>query len=171
MNYIIFDKESLRVYHILSKPPVDFSDTLDMARCEEIPEGDFGYFTVYNLATKTEKYTEVEQNPVTKTDEEGNEYESYEEIEVEKTREYKVCDLVGHKREIVDKRTRSQKINDLIREKYSQDAVEAIFANYLKYLQGGEEKEEKWLTEYEEFQNYREACKQKVDAEGGGENG
>ena len=171
MNYIIFNKKDLRVYHILSKPPVDFSDTLDMARCEEIPEGDFGYFTVYNLATKTEKYTEVEQNPVTKTDEEGNEYESYEEIEVEKTREYKVCDLVGHKREIVDRRTRSQKINDLIREKYSQDAVEAIFANYLKYLQGGEEKEEKWLTEYEEFQNYREVCKQKVDAEGGEENG
>ena len=73
--------------------------------------------------------------------------------------------------EIVDRRTRSQKINDLIREKYSQDAVEAIFANYLKYLQGGEEKEEKWLTEYEEFQNYREVCKQKVDAEGGEENG
>ena len=171
MNYIIFNKKDLRVYHILSKPPVDFSDTLDMARCEEIPSGDFDYLTVYNLATKTEKYTEVEQNPVTKTDEEGNEYESYEEIEVEKTREYKVCDSVGHKREIVDKRTRSQKINDLIREKYSQDAVEAIFANYLKYLQGGEKKEEKWLTEYEEFQNYREVCKQKVDAEGGGENG
>ena len=171
MNYIIFNKKDLRVYHILSKPPVDFSDTLDMARCEEIPSGDFDYFTVYNLAIKTEKYTEVEQNPVTKIDEEGNEYESYEEIEVEKTREYKVCDLVGHKREIVDRRTRSQKINDLIREKYSQDAVEAIFANYLKYLQGGEEKEEKWLTEYEEFQNYREVCKQKVDAEGGEENG
>ena len=171
MNYIIFNKKDLRVYHILSKPPIDFSDTLDMARCEEIPEGDFGYFTVHNLSTKTEKYTEVEQNPVTKTDEEGNEYESYEEIEVEKTREYKACDLVGHKREIVDRRTRSQKINDLIREKYSQDAVEAIFANYLKYLQGGEKKEEKWLTEYEEFQNYREVCKQKVDAEGGEENG
>lgn len=171
MNYIIFNKENLQVYHILPKPPVDFSDILDMARCEEIPKGDFGYFTVYNLVTKTEKYTEIEQNPVTKIDEEGNEYESYEEIEVEKTREYKVCDLAGHKREVVDRRTRSQKINDLIREKYSQDAVEAIFANYLKYLQGGEGKEEKWLTEYEEFQSYREACKQKIDAEGGGENG
>lgn len=171
MNYIIFNKESLQVYHILSKPPVDFSDTLDIARCEEIPSGDFNYFTVYNLATKTEKYTDIERKPVTKKNEEGNEYESYEEIEVEKTREYKVCDLAGHKREIVDTRTRSQKINDAIREKYSQDAVEAIFANYLKYLQGGEEKEEKWLTEYEEFQSYREACKQNVDAEGGGENG
>lgn len=171
MNYIIFNKANLQVYYILSKPPVDFSNTLDIARCEEIPKGDFAYFTVCNLLTKTEKYTGVEQNPVTKTDEEGNEYESYEEIEVEKTREYKVCDLAGHKREIVDRRTRSQKINDLIREKYSQDAVEAIFANYLKYLQGGGEKEEKWLTEYEEFQNYRETCKQKVDAERGGENG
>lgn len=171
MQYIIFDKKSLQVHSILSKPPVDFSDTLDMAVCEEIPQGDFGYFTVQNLATKTEKYTEVEQNPVIKIDEEGNEYESYEEIEVKKTRKYKVCELIGHKKEIVDKRTRSQKINDLIREKYSQDAVEAIFANYLKYLQGGEEKEEKWLTEYEEFQNYREVCKQKVDAEGGEENG
>ena len=171
MNYIIFNKESLQVYHILSKPPVDFSDTLDIAICEEIPTGNFNYFTVYNLATKTEKYTDIERKPVIKKNEEGNEYESYEEIEVEKTREYKVCDLAGHKREIVDGRTRSQKINDAIREKYSQDAVEAIFANYLKYLQGGEEKEEKWLTEYEEFQSYREACKQKVDAEGGGENG
>ena len=169
--FIVYNKSNLRVVHFLGKKPISVSDNLGVAECSNIPEGDFGYFTVHNLSTKSEKYTEVEQNPVTKTDEEGNEYESYEEIEVEKTREYKVCDLVGHKREIVDRRTRSQKINDLIREKYSQDAVEAIFANYLKYLQGGEKKEEKWLTEYEEFQNYREVCKQKVDAEGGGENG
>lgn len=146
MNYIIFNKANLQVYHILSKPPVDFSDTLDMAVCKEIPQGDFGYFTVQNLATKTEKYTEMKQNPVIKTDEEGNEYESYEEIEVKKTRKYKVCELIGHKKEIVDRRTRSQKINDLIREKYSLDEELAI--------------QRQRDTKPEEFQKYFEYCEE-----------
>lgn len=144
MNYIIFNKKDLRVYHILSKPPVDFSNILDIARCEEIPKGDFAYFTVYNLAVKTEKYTEVKQNPVTKTDEEGNEYESYEDIEVEKTCEYKVCDLIGHKRETVDTRSYSEKVVAAIREKYSIDEELAI--------------QRQRDTKPEEFQEYFEYC-------------
>ena len=151
MNYIIFNKKDLRVYHILSKPPIDFSDTLDMARCEEIPEGDFGYFTVHNLSTKIEKYTEVKQNPVTKTDEEGNEYESYEEIEVEKTREYKVCDLVGHKREIVDTRSYSEKVVSLIREKYSIDEELAI-----------QRQRDTKPDEFQEYFEYCEFCKKQI---------
>lgn len=154
MNYIIFNKKDLRVYHILSKPPVDFSDTLDIARCEEIPKGDFAYFTVYNLAVKTEKYTEVKQNPVTKTDEEGNEYKSYEEIEVEKTREYKVCDLIGHKREIVDTRSYSEKVVSLIREKYSLDEELAI-----------QRQRDTKPEEFQEYFNYCEECKAKAKEE------
>ena len=151
MQYIIFDKKSLQVHSILLKPPVNFSNTLDMARCEEIPKGDFDYFTVYNLATKTEKYTEVEQNPVTKTDEEGNEYEDYEEIEVEKTREYKVCDLIGHKREIVDTRSYSEKVVSLIREKYSIDEELAI-----------QRQRDTKPNEFQEYFEYCEFCKKQI---------
>ena len=151
MNYIIFNKKDLRVYHILSKPPVDFSDTLDMARCEEIPSGNFDYFTICNLATKTEKYTEIYQNPVIKTDEEGNEYESYEEVEVEKTREYKACDLIGHKREIVDTRSYSEKVVSLIREKYSLDEELAI-----------QRQRDTKPDEFQEYFEYCEFCKKQI---------
>lgn len=72
------------------------------------------------------------------------------------------CNLLGHIEPKVDKRTRNQKISALIREKYSQDEVEAILSNYLKYLENTEDKQEKWLTEYQEFQSYRAECKSKI---------
>lgn len=135
--YIVYNKSDLGVVHFLGKKPISVSDNLGVAECSNIPEGDFGYFTVHNLSTKSEKFTEVEQNPVTKTDEEGNEYESYEE---------KVCDLVGHKREIVDTRSYSEKVVSLIREKYSLDEELAI--------------QRQRDTKPEEFQEYFEYCEQ-----------
>lgn len=148
--YIVYNKSDLRVVHFLGKKPISVSDNLGVAECSNIPEGDFGYFTVHNLSTKSEKYTEVEQNPVTKTDEEGNEYDSYEEIEVEKTREYKVCDLVGHKREIVDTRSYSEKVVAAIREKYSLDEELAL-----------QRQRDTKPEEFQEYFNYCEECKAK----------
>ena len=51
------------------------------------------------------------------------------------------------------------RVNALIRQKYSQDKVEAIIANYLSYL-SGESANANYKTEYFEFQEYRQKCKE-----------
>lgn len=51
------------------------------------------------------------------------------------------------------------RVNALIRQKYSQDEVEAIIANYLSYL-SGESANQNYKTEYFEFQEYRQKCKE-----------
>ena len=56
------------------------------------------------------------------------------------------------------------RVNALIRQKYSQDKVEAIIANYLSYL-SGESGNANYKTEYLEFQEYRQKCKEKAKDE------
>ena len=51
------------------------------------------------------------------------------------------------------------RVNSLVRQKYSQDEVEAIIANYLSYL-SGESTNQTYKTEYLEFQEYRQKCKE-----------
>ena len=56
------------------------------------------------------------------------------------------------------------RVNSLVRQKYSQDEVEAIIANYLSYL-SGESANQNYKTEYFEFQEYRQKCKEKAKDE------
>ena len=56
------------------------------------------------------------------------------------------------------------RVNALIRQKYSQDKVEAIIANYLSYL-SDESANQNYKTEYLEFQEYRQKCKEKAKDE------
>ena len=56
------------------------------------------------------------------------------------------------------------RVNALIRQKYSQDEVEAIIANYLSYL-SGESANQTYKTEYSVFQKYRQECKEKAKNE------
>ena len=58
----------------------------------------------------------------------------------------------------------SARVNALIRQKYSQDKVEAVIANYLSYL-SGESANQNYKTEYFEFQEYRQNCKEKAKDE------
>lgn len=51
------------------------------------------------------------------------------------------------------------RVNSLVRQKYSQDEVEAIIANYLSYL-SGDTSNPAYKTEYSMFQNYRQECKE-----------
>lgn len=51
------------------------------------------------------------------------------------------------------------RVNALIRQKYSQDKVEAVIANYLSYL-SGDTSDSAYKTEYFEFQEYRQKCKE-----------
>ena len=56
------------------------------------------------------------------------------------------------------------RVNALIRQKYPQDKVEAIIANYLSYL-SGESGNANYKTEYFEFQGDRQMCKEKAKDE------
>ena len=56
------------------------------------------------------------------------------------------------------------RVNALIRQKYSQDKVEAIISNYLSCL-SGESANQNYKTEYLEFQEYRQKCKEKAKDE------
>ena len=56
------------------------------------------------------------------------------------------------------------RVNALIRQKYSQDKVEAIISNYLSCL-SDESANQNYKTEYLEFQEYRQKCKEKAKAE------
>ena len=51
------------------------------------------------------------------------------------------------------------RVNALIRQKYSQDKVEAIISNYLSCL-SDESANQNYKTEYLEFQEYRQKCKE-----------
>ena len=51
------------------------------------------------------------------------------------------------------------RVNALIRQKYSQDKVEAIISNYLSCL-SDESANQNYKTEYFEFQKYRQECKE-----------
>ena len=51
------------------------------------------------------------------------------------------------------------RVNALIRQKYSQDKVEAVISNYLSYL-SGDTSNLAYKTEYSVFQKYRQECKE-----------
>ena len=56
------------------------------------------------------------------------------------------------------------RVNALIRQKYSQDKVEAIISNYLSCL-SDESANQNYKMEYLEFQEYRQKCKEKAKDE------
>lgn len=94
MKYIVYNKETLKVLHILDKEPISISDNLAVARTEVVPQGDI--LTVTNIQPKTEKYIVKEPKTVlVKNEETGEEYEDYEYVEVEKEREYFSCEVIG----------------------------------------------------------------------------
>lgn len=94
MKFIIYNKESLRVVHILDKEPISITDNLAIARAETIPQGDI--LTVTNIQPETEKYTVKERKLITvKSEETDEEYEKYVTEEVEKEREFFTCDIIG----------------------------------------------------------------------------
>ncbi len=94
MKFIVYEKKTLKVLHILDKEPINVSSTLAVARTETIPQGDI--LTVTNIQPKTEKYTVKEPKVITvKNEETGEEYEETQYVEIEKEREYFTCDIIG----------------------------------------------------------------------------
>ena len=94
MKFIVYEKKTLKVLHILDKEPISITDNLAVARCENIPQGDI--LTVTNIQPKTEKYIVKEPKIVEIKDEAtGEVHEETKYVEVEKEREFFTCDIVG----------------------------------------------------------------------------
>ena len=89
MKYIIYNKETNKVIHILNKMPVSFSDCLDVARCETIPSGK--KFIVTNIQTVKEEF--ITRTAETVTLETGMQKEIVRAVT--NTRHFKTCDLIA----------------------------------------------------------------------------
>lgn len=151
--YIIFEKDSKKVYQVLDKKPIAISNTLEIARCDNVPkynpaQGD--YLTVTNLQEKTEKYIEKEYTEK-EVEIDGEIQLVTEAIEVEKERKYFTCDLIvnesHNKAELIEQQYES-KVSALIRKKYSLNSELAI-------LRQRDTKPE----EYQAYNDYAEQCK------------
>lgn len=167
--YILFDKETKIIEEKSNKPFKSYISikNLDIAEYKgEIPKND--YLTVANLREETETF--VEKKEVEKINDSGE--VTIEEIEETKTRTYLACDLVANfyppkteeKLAAEKDKKYSDLVNDLIRKKYSQSKVEAIFANYLS-----KKVEEEDIAKFNQFQEYREECKKLAHKEVYGE--
>ena len=158
MYYIYVDKKTNRIIDVKNKI-VEHSDNLIICEVENLPEK-YDYLTAENIREETKTWTEIQED-----------YDDNGEIvanEVEKSKTYNTCDLkacfypqpTNEELEIL-KETRYKKlVARFIREKYSQDDVEAIINNYLCDPQ-----DEKAQLEFSELQVYREKCKIKVHNE------
>ena len=154
MKYIIYEKKTLKVVRVKNEEPVALTDNLGLARCEVLPQGD--NFSVANIQTHTEPYTETIQKEVVKVDEQGNEYEDFETIEITKIREYQTCDLVPKiysQNELKAKKDKEYEalVERFLRQKYS-------LSNELAILRQASTKPE----EYAVYNAYAEECKAKA---------
>lgn len=166
--YILFDKETKKVIGINNKPFVSYTSNLELAEYYgEIPKND--YLTAMNERQETKTFTEIKYEP--KLDENGNYVYGLDgEIELvsiteEKEKTYLTCDLLANfyppKTEeqlaLEKEKKYSDLVSSLIRKKYSQSAVEAIYANFLD-----ENSDDDDIAEFNAFQEYRKECKAKA---------
>lgn len=89
MKYIVYNKNTKKVIHILDRQPVAFSDCLAVAQCETIPQGK--KFMVTNIQEKQEEYTEKVTETVTLATGETKEIIKA----ITKTKPYMSCDLIA----------------------------------------------------------------------------
>ncbi len=162
MYYILYNRQTLKVEMIYDKPLTakvcdNFYEINGIAEYHgEIPKNN--WLTVDNIREEIETWKEKEPN------------EQGKEVEVIYSKKHIVCDLVAHfypKRELTEEqkaKLKEKKYKDLckkyIREKYSQDDVEALYANYM-----AEPTNEKYIAEFNEFQAYRVECKARAKGE------
>ena len=161
MIYILINKNSDKVMYTSEKKFSEYSDNLLLCEVETLPEK-YDYLQVENIREVTDTWVEQELS------EEYDENGALVEIEVEKSRVYNTCDLKACFRpkptnEELDKlkeKRYGKLISRLVRERYSQDDVEAIVNNYLSDPQ-----DKTYQLEFNELQAYREQCKIKAHNE------
>lgn len=156
MKFIVYEKDTLKVIHILDKEPIALTDNLGLARCEIIPQGD--NFTVANIQNHTKQYVIKEPKEVVRIDEEGNEYTETEYEEVIKTNEYQTCKLMAKvytEEELTIKQRKHYEdlCKQLIAKKYPFDKENKVQREYLKDLTNPEAK-----AKFDEYNAYVEEC-------------
>lgn len=162
MNYVVYYKDTLKVYRFVNSENVKLTNDLAIARCETIPQGD--KFTVTNLQSKTEKYTVKEPKEVVKTDEQGNKHVEIEYIEVEKERDYRTCDLVAkvyteEELSLKQRKRYEDLCKQLIAKKYPYDKEHKVQREYLEDLTNPKAK-----AQFDEYNAYVKECLAKAKA-------
>ena len=157
--YILINKNTNRIVHTSEKKPIKYTINLILAEVDTLPEK-YDYLIAENIREVTKTWTEIQED-----------YDDNGEIvakEVERSMTYLTCDLVVNFRpeptneqvETLKQKRYGKLVARLIREKYSQDEVEAIINNYLFDPQ-----DETYRLEFSELQKYREECKIKAHNE------
>ena len=167
--YITFDKENKRVMYLGLKKPISYSDSLELAEVDKVPEK-YDYLTVTNIQEKSRVVKEAYEE-IVEYDENGELLQEpiYIQHEAE-TEIYYTCDLVPHFIVLTTEQVENKKqlkyetlVEKYIRERYSQGKMESIINNFLEYKETYSN--ENALLEYEKMQAYRKECKEKAHKE------
>jgi hypothetical protein len=160
--YITFNNETKKVDYIGEKKPASYTDNLTLAEVKTLPEK-YDYLTIDNVREETDTWTE-------KIEDYNEETGEVVEKEVEKSRTYTTCDLkacfnfkpTAEQLEQFKEKQKEKRYKELtsklIRQRYSQDDVEALLANHA-------ENKEKYQVEFDAFAAYRKECKAKARLE------
>ena len=163
--YIIFKKDSKKVFQILGKQPVAISSTLEIARCDNIPkynEAQGEYLTVTNLQEKTEKYIDKEYTEK-EIEIDGELQVVTEEIEVEKERKYFTCDLiVSFNYEKYKANKIAELKSKLQKSDYVANKLTEVVANAMS--SGDNAKLNEFLLEYSQILNDRQAWRDEINS-------
>ena len=149
MYYILVSKKIKRVNFILKeKPEGEFTNNLILCQVNSLPTEKYDYLIAENIHLVEEKLDDGEINS------------------------YYTCNLIAKLRPTPtpeqEARIKNKKYSELVskyvRQKYSQNDVEAILSNYAE-----DPSDTEYLNEFNEFQSYRKECKAKAHKEVYGE--
>lgn len=195
MKYVVYSKTGNKVWQVLDKEP-SISNDLAIAQAEIIPDK-YDWLTVANVREQTDTWTEKEQiekevkkiipkivkntEPIYNENNEIIDYKIfeqtieeeitetvYEEIEVEKSKTYMVCDLVANFRPplteeqiAIQKQKRYESLcQQYIREKYSANDENKVVREYLADMTNTEKK-----SQFDTYNVYVESCKARAKGE------
>lgn len=168
--YITYNKENKRVAYLGEKKPISYSDNLEVAEVESVPEK-YDYLTVEHIQEKSRVIKEEYTEKVPILNEETGEEETTIIKHPKITEIYITCELIPKFYEYTEEQLEAQKYKQYkslteqyIRQKYSQGDMEALLNNYLD-----EDSTEEDKKEFNEMQNYRKECKTKAHKEVYGE--
>ena len=147
--YIAYDKETMRVAYIGEKKPIAFSNGLEIAEVETIPQN-YDFLSVENVREETRTWVET----VEELDELSDEVTKKE---IEHTETFNVAEVKANFVVFTETQKKARyeaKVDRLVREKYS-------LSNELALLRQRDAKPE----EFAEYDEYVELCKAIAKAE------
>ena len=135
MKYIVYNKNTNKVLHILNKEPIAVSNSLGVAECSSIPNCD------YFLATNIKKHSKTYKEIIYEFDDNGEKVAK----EVEKVKEWETCDLIEDTSKSLKISIKAE-INELKRKLSTTDYIVLKIAEETFY--GNDKEVERLKTEY-----------------------